>query len=72
MNAEYQASLHDVYELFHKDKPVEQTAYIMQFLWRDLTSSYDIVGPFYTSSVNFTAKVIHACVLETIHLFQVS
>ena len=32
MNAEDQASLHDVYELFHKDKPVEQTAYIMQFL----------------------------------------
>jgi len=47
MNAEDQASLHDVYELFHKDKPVEQTAYIMQFLWQDLTSSYDIIGLYY-------------------------
>ena len=71
MNAEDQASLHDAYEVFHKDKPVEQTAYIMQFLWRDLTSSYDIVGPYYTSSDNFTAKVIHTCVFETKHLFQV-
>ncbi|XP_065907460.1 uncharacterized protein [Dysidea avara] len=71
MNAEDQQSLHDVYELFHKDKAVEQTSYIMQFLWRDLTSSFDIVGPYFTSSENFTAKVIHACVLETIQLFQI-
>ena len=72
MNAEDQASLHDVYDLFHKDKSVEQTAYSMQFLWQNLTSSYDIVGPYYTSSDNFAAKVIHTCLFETIHLFQVS
>jgi len=72
MNAEDQASLHDVYELFYKDKPVEQTAYIMQFLWRDLTSSYDIVSPYSTSSDHFTVKVIHMCLFETTHLFQVS
>ena len=36
--------------IFDKDKAAEQTAYIMQFLWRDLTSSYDIVGPYYTNS----------------------
>ena len=39
MDAEDQASLHDVYQLFQKEKAVEQTAYIMWFLWRDLTSS---------------------------------
>ena len=72
MNAEDKASLHDEYELFHKDKPVEQTACIMQFLWWDFTSCYDIVGPYYTSLDDFTAKVIHTCALETIHLFQVS
>ena len=47
---DYRGSLHDVYKLFDKDKAAEQTAYIMQFLWRDLTSSYDIVGPYYTNS----------------------
>ena len=71
MTADDQASLHDVYQLFDKDKAADQTAYIMQFLWRDLTSSYDIVGPFYTNSETFSAKTIHACVFETIHLFQV-
>ena len=68
MGAEEQASLHDVYQLFDSEKEAEQTSYIMQFLWRDLTSSYDIVGPYYTSSDNFS---IHVCVLETMHLFQV-
>ena len=72
MNTDDQASLHDVYELLHKDSAVEQTGYIMQFLWRDLTSSFDIVGPFYTSSESFNAKVIHSCVFETIELFQVN
>ena len=57
MNADDQASLHDVYEL---DSAVEQTGNIMQFLWRDLTSSYDIVGPYYTSSETFITKVIHS------------
>jgi len=71
MTADDQASLHDVYQLFDKDKAADQTAYILQFLWRDLTSSYDIVGPFYTNSETFSAKTIHACVFETIHLFQV-
>ena len=55
MSTEDQASLHDVYHLFDKDKAIEQTAYIMQFLWRDFTSSYDIVGPYFTSSeTNFS------------------
>ena len=71
MNANDQASLLDVYQLFHEDKLVDQTAYILQFLWRDLTSSYDIVGPYFTSSDTCTAKFIYACVMETIQLLQV-
>ena len=46
MNAEEQCSLADVYQLF--DDAVKQTLYILQFLWRDLTSKYDIVGPYFT------------------------
>jgi len=60
-----------MYQLFDSEKEAEQTSYIMQFLWRDLTSSYDIVRPYYTSSDIFSAKSIHVCILETMHLFQV-
>ena len=50
MTEEAQASLHDVFQLFDKDHHTKQTSYILQFLWRDLTSSFDIVGPHYTSN----------------------
>jgi len=70
MNADDQASLHDAYELFHKESAVEQTGYIMPFLWRDLTSSYDIVGPYYTSSETFMQKLfIHVC-LRPLKIFR--
>ena len=71
MHAEDMASLLDVYSTYddmgHK---ADQTNYIMQFLWRDLSSSYDIVGPYYTSSGSFKSKSIVPCVMETIKLFH--
>ena len=71
MTVEAQASLHDVFQLFDKDHRVKQTSYILQFLWRDLTSSFDIVGPYFTSEETMTAKVISSCVFKTIRLFHV-
>ena len=50
--------------------PVQQTSYVLQFLWRDLTSCYDIVGPYFTSSSSVEGKFIIACVFETIKLFH--
>ena len=46
---EDQVSLHDIYQQFSRDGKVKQTSYILQFLWRDLTSEFDIIGPFYAS-----------------------
>lgn len=48
----------------------KQTSYILQLLWRDFTSSYDIVGPYFTCSESVDGKFILACVLETVKLFQ--
>ena len=71
MSEKEQASLHDIYQLFDDDQHTKMTNYIVQFLWRDLTSSFDIVGPYYTSEVVVTAKFHSACVFETIKVFQV-
>ena len=71
MTEETQASLHDVFQLFDKDRRTKQTNYILQFLWRDLTSSFDIVGPYYTSNETMPAKFICSCVFETLKLFKV-
>ena len=71
MTAEDQSSLHDIYQQFSSDDKVKQTSYVLQFLWRDLTSEFDIIGPYYCSHNSFSAKFIHACLLDTIQLFQV-
>ena len=40
------ASLLDIYKYINHSQ-AEQTSYILQFIWQDLTSSYDIIGPYY-------------------------
>ena len=71
MTKEVQAFLHDVFQSFDKNHCTKQTSYILQFLWRDLTSSFDIVGPYDISEETMLAKVICPCIFETIKLFQV-
>jgi len=71
MSESDQASLQDIYQLLEDDRHTKLTNYILQFLWRDLTSSFDVVGPYFTSEDTVTAKFISACVYETIQLFQV-
>ena len=70
MTSKDQASLNDVYELLKDADDSKQTSYILQFLWGDLTSEYDIVGPYFTSSSTVDAKFAMSCVFETIRLFQ--
>lgn len=42
------SSLVDVYQLLQTPQTPAQTSYILEFLWRDLTSGYDIVDPYFT------------------------
>ena len=62
------SSLADVYQLLNSN--VQQTSYILQFLWRDLTSPFDIVGPYFTCSRTLESKFVISCILETIKLFH--
>lgn len=72
MTEQNQGSLHDVFQLFDEDHCVKQTSYVPQFLWRDVTSCFDIVGPYFSSEETMNAKFVCACILETVKLFQVS
>ena len=47
------SSLNDIYKILQNPGANVQTSYVLQFLWRDLTSSYDIVGPYFTSGMHF-------------------
>ena len=49
------------------EKSVAQTSHI---LWRDLTSDFDIIGPYFISAGTVDSKFILSCVLETIGRFE--
>ena len=67
MNPEEMVSLIDVYRTC---SDADQGTYIMQFLWRDLIFSYNIVGPYYTSGKSLKGKTVLPCVIEAFKLFH--
>ena len=69
MNHSNLSSLADIFRFLENDD-VEQTSYILQFLWRNLTSEFDIIGPYFTCSKSLESKYILSCVYETIKLFH--
>ena len=69
MNPEDMSSLHDVYASLGDEQP-QQASYMLQFVWRDLTSSFDIIGPYFSSSESLKSKFILACVFEVMKIFQ--
>ncbi|XP_065177028.1 uncharacterized protein LOC135806730 [Sycon ciliatum] len=63
------SSLQDVFQELRNDD-MQCTEYVLQFLWRDMMSSTDIFGPYYTSSKSMDAKFTFACVLDSLWLFH--
>ena len=49
MSAEEMSTLCDVYRTLSPDFQQRKTTYVLQTLWRDLTSNFEIIGPHYTS-----------------------
>ena len=48
-----------------KKKSVKKTTYILQFLWRDLSSDFDVVGPHFNCSSTMEAQSLHSIVIQT-------
>ena len=51
------ASLNDIYTLLKNSDTNKQTSYVLQFLWRDLTSEFDIVGPYLPVQIQLTGSL---------------
>lgn len=62
-------SLHDVYEGLCEDEKCQKTAYVVQFLWRDLSSDFDVVGPYFNCSSSLETQSLHAMVTRTMLAF---
>lgn len=63
-------SLHDVYQGLSDDEKCQKTSYIIQFLWRDLSSSFDVVGPYYTCPSSLETQFLHSIVTKTMLVFS--
>ena len=63
-------TLHDVYEDLNKVDKTAKTSYVLQTLWRDLSSDYDIIGPYYTSSGGMKSKFLLACLYDAMRQFH--
>ena len=61
--------LHDVFMSVGEDFDQEKTSYILQFLWRDLTSRFDVIGPYFTCASSWDQKFLLECVMRTIQAF---
>ena len=57
MTSQQMLTLH-VYEALEDE--TSKTSYVLQTLWRDLSSDYDIIGPYYTSEGGLKSKFLVA------------
>jgi len=63
-------SLHDVYELLDADFRTHQITYVLWFMWRDITSDFDVIGPYFTCEESLEMKFQAACLFEAMYVFE--
>ena len=59
-------TLQDVYQSLDPDAKTQRTSYVLQTLWRDLTSEFDIIGPYYTSADGLKSCFLLPCIMDTL------
>ena len=70
MTSRDMASLQDVYEELRTPKACK-ASYQLQFLWRDLASDFDVIGPYYSSHKGLENKFIISCLMASIQAFHI-
>ena len=69
MTGEDMSSLCDVFSQL-SNKNVERTEFVLQFIWRDMTSKFDVYGPYFTSHSSLDSKFTPACLLQSLRLLH--
>ena len=62
------AGLHDIYEDIDEER-CQKTTNVIQFMWRDLSSSFDVVGPYFNIPSTMETKFLHSIVTRTMLVF---
>ena len=61
--------LHDIYHCLASKDPVP-AEYVLQFLWRDLTSKFDVIGPYYSLNSTINHHITIETLYETMRVFH--
>ena len=69
MTSKDMVSLQDVFFSSTEDG-TQRAEYILQFIWRDMTGPFDIIGPYYTAATSLDAKFTLACVTDALRQFH--
>ena len=64
------SSLHDVYSDIEDNEKCQRTNYVLQFLWRYLTSKFDVIGPFFTCSSSIDTAYLHSVLAKVMLSFH--
>ena len=63
-------SLHDIFRPLDEDHRAHQATYILQFMWRDVTSDFDVIGPYFTAATPIETKFLLSCLFEAMFVFE--
>ena len=68
MNADELPVLHDVFQVAVRQEP-QKTTYEVQFLWRDLTSAYDMIGPYFPVPKSIDSNTLQEFIMLCLKAF---
>lgn len=60
----------DIYEELNANQKKMRASYVFQFLWRDLSSEFDVIGPYFKSEAGMKHQFVMTCILNTTHAFH--
>jgi len=71
-SAEDLVSLRDIYLDDSREKSDAETpcSYVLQFMWRDMTSRFDVIGHYWTSVGSFTGGGVNGCFWKALCWFS--
>ena len=70
MSSDDLSSLHDIFEGLNEDDKCQKTSYVLQFLWRDLSSEFDVIGPYFNCPSSMEAPYLHGMLTRTMLAFS--
>ena len=70
LSADEFSYLDDVYDQVNPARDPLPAEYNIQFLWRDISSDFDVVGPYFSSASSYDHRFVIAAIKETMRIFH--